>query len=836
MSKLILVFLTILGPRGDIPLTRWIDPLGRKPIKREEFEAKRRFLRERRMGTALMPSKSSNPLVDILVNTALYEEIQSSLEQFVSDLESEGYSVRIDTVSGGTPADIRSHLNLLLDQGLVGAIFIGNLPFAWYHMDEPGWGMTEEFPIDYYFMDLDGNWSDSNGDGFLDEHSGDREPEIWVGRLYADALTMSAEKRAIERYFQKNHAYRTGNLTLPDRALSLIDDDWIYWYDTVSLDLIFDTVDVLTNPYATTAEEYRNRLREGYSFVHIASHSSPWGHTFKPLNYGGTYFNFEIFPLNPRAFFYNLFSCSATRFVENDDIGNSYLYYSDYGLLVVGSTKTGAMYGYYEDFYGPLASGRTFGDAFKHWMTLHAEGDPGWNYGLCLLGDPTLTIIHSRASSPLGSAHAPGHSWPTEQVSTNDKTDAQASALYLSGDLYVTWSSGRKIRGDIMLRYLSDGVWSAPFMAAYDEMWDFFPVLTHRNGKPWIVWQSMRDDDHNIYAIEWEGSAFSDPIRITSDSAYDLTPDAVSLGDTAIAVAFLTWRNGNADIYLAIFGDSFFHPFPACSSSEAEMDPSLVIDDSGRLWLFYSRRTDVGWRIEGKYLEGITFSDPVVLSSSDGNDRFPDAALDSAGRLWVLWQEDDETSVALQSAYIENDSVHGPFTVCDEGLNYLPMIASGESALWACWTRDNGGDLDIYISSYTDSSGWLEPVAAVDTDHGEMWPDLLVVEDTLYIVYQSDASVNWDIYLTRIDPGGIGCREEEASGNKLKASTFFTGAVDLSALGIPEGASFEVYDVSGRKVHSGVRRNSHLYLEKTGIYFYRVEEESALKGRFLLLK
>ncbi len=96
--------------------------------------------------------------------------------------------------------------------------------------------------------------------------------------------------------------------------------------------------------------------------------------------------------------------------------------------------------------------------------------------------------------------------------------------------------------------------------------------------------------------------------------------------------------------------------------------------------------------------------------------------------------------------------------------------------------------------------------------------------------------MNWDIYLTRIDPGGIGCREEEASGNKLKASTFFAGAVDLSALGIPEGTFFEVYDVSGRKVYGSVRRNSHLYLENSGIYFYRVEEESALSGRFLLLK
>jgi len=113
---------------------------------------------------------------------------------------------------------LRSHLAGLSQ--LVGALFVGELPVAWYELD------GEEFPADIYFMDLNGTWQDSDRDGLFDGHSGDLNLEIWVGRLHARPLTWDDEVRLVRRYFAKNHLYRSGQLALPDRALAYVDDDW----------------------------------------------------------------------------------------------------------------------------------------------------------------------------------------------------------------------------------------------------------------------------------------------------------------------------------------------------------------------------------------------------------------------------------------------------------------------------------------------------------------------------------------------------------------------------------------------------------------------------------
>ncbi|MCK4427009.1 MAG: dockerin type I repeat-containing protein, partial [candidate division Zixibacteria bacterium] len=92
----------------------------------------------------------------------------------------------------------------------------------------------------------------------------------------------------------------------------------------------------------------------------------------------------------------NLFACSNSRYVENDDMGDWYIFQSTYGLLSVGSTKTGSMLCFY-DYYAPLGQGENFGEAFLSWCVDNIETCAGdwsrpWFYGMILLGDPTLKV------------------------------------------------------------------------------------------------------------------------------------------------------------------------------------------------------------------------------------------------------------------------------------------------------------------------------------------------------------------------------------------------------------------------------------------------------------
>jgi len=166
----------------------------------------------------------------VLVNSSLYGSIQSSLDQYVMDLTGEGYEVEVYTSSGGNPEDLRSFLQGKYALGLNGCLLVGDLPIAWYEIYmETGW--WDNFPFDLYYMDLNGTFEDTTSNGVYDSHTGDVSPEIWVGRLTASPLTFDGadEVSLLQNYFQKNHLYRRGLLSLDHRALIYVDDDWVPW-------------------------------------------------------------------------------------------------------------------------------------------------------------------------------------------------------------------------------------------------------------------------------------------------------------------------------------------------------------------------------------------------------------------------------------------------------------------------------------------------------------------------------------------------------------------------------------------------------------------------------
>jgi hypothetical protein len=390
---------------------RWMDPY-RKPITYQQYLERRNFTKDLEARLIYSSPKGDLPIC-IIINAVLEPQIHTSFSKFMLDLEMEGYQIYLYTATNnGDEVALR---NLLISEWnthrIKGAILIGDLAVPWYEMTEPpDWGGDYvQFPIDLYYMDLDGLWLDTDANGLYDAHLdgvADMEADIWVGRLFALNLTYysATEVAMMNNYFDKNHRFRTKELRLYDKALAYIDNDWyIYgWEDEVAL--AYPSTDAVTDPYQTTREDYMQRVRQStdnrYENLLICSHSSPWAHylvywTGSGWDYG-LFHNYEIEQIDVQVHFYNLFACSNCRFVEQDDMGDWYLFQSTYGLLSVGSTKTGSMLCFY-DFYTPLGQGASFGDAFLSWCINDMEtcaGDESrpWFYGMTLLGDPTLKI------------------------------------------------------------------------------------------------------------------------------------------------------------------------------------------------------------------------------------------------------------------------------------------------------------------------------------------------------------------------------------------------------------------------------------------------------------
>ncbi len=406
------------GP-GDIPVTRWVSPDETEPITYEEWRAVHPSTAFR-IGLVGGDSKADS-LVEVVVNTSLFDSLTFYLDpisgQYVHDLRAQGYGVRVDTAafsSGLADAEsLRAFFQSLYANDLAGVVLVGDLPVPWYQMMDNFGGPPydyEEFPIDLFYMDLDGIWEDTlrnsggslvpGSDSILDTHYGNMAADIWVGRLTVSPL--GDELALLRNYFDKDHAYRCGLLPLPDRALVYVDDDWYSsagrWSGNVGL--VYTDRTTVAHPETTIADDYRGRLTDNYEWISVFAHSSPEVHGFK-YNGGASWSWFwasEIPGIDPHGSFYNLFACSNARFVESGYMGGRYIFTDTYGLGAVGSTKTGSMLEF-QDFYYPLSEGKCLGDGLTEWFARWAEawGDTSrsWFYGMTMLGDPTLCVVDS---------------------------------------------------------------------------------------------------------------------------------------------------------------------------------------------------------------------------------------------------------------------------------------------------------------------------------------------------------------------------------------------------------------------------------------------------------
>ena len=834
---------------------KWIDPYRRQPIKYNTWKAEH-IMQDAptRITTVYKKSNQRGNVVDVVVNSGIYPDIAAQLDTFTNDLVSAGYSVQLDTISGMSHTTLRSHLAGI--SNIAGAIFVGEVPVAWFETN--GFGEWEEYPHDLYFSDLDGTYVDSDNDGIYDDHTGSVAPEIWVGRIYARNLTWDNEIRLLKDYFHKDHQYRVNGSPVPERALSFVDDDWSYWGNCY-LNLVYSNVVVENNDQQTTANEYRSQLTQGYEWVHICAHSSPWGHTFKDGSggYKGSVFNYEIFTLVPHALFYNLFACSGTRFVEENYSAGWYIFVDPYGLIAVGSTKTGSML-YFDDFYGPLGQqNMCIGDAFKSWFTTWGESDWDWFYGMDILGDPTLkpksqmalqhhNILSKTAkevknlnSSP---ANFPSIDWSgAEVVSPNFESDAFPKIVTnTDGKVWCVWESGRSPtngRSEIYSSYRSGGGWSNAMVVGPIYYWDYCPDIGIDNqNRPVAVWAGWPEGSYqyDLFYSVYNGSWSARQPIYQLDPAFDLKPTLIKDNDTGLL--WLSWesrRDVSLNIYACHFdGSNWSSPEAVTQNSADETTPQMVIDSTGNIWVFYARKNANVSEIWGSYYNGSIWVESGPISGTQKRAYRPSAAVDGNGKIWVSWQATgDGNSDIYLSSY--NGSIWSSpikLTSNPESDLFPDMAAQHNGAVWLVYQSKVAGDWDVYYSYCTDST-WSTPEPVLNISGADINPQITVSsDDEIWVVWQSYSTGNWEVMVTHTQ--GVGVIEGKKVLQKSHfgvSSTLFSK--DLKITTNRPDQVVDIYDIKGALIRSLQSNGDNIVLWSpgnipNGIYFVTLSDGS----------
>ena len=770
--------------------------------------------------------------IALVVASGMETPLEPELAQLATDLEAEGFNVTTHVMTGGTAADLRDWL--AGQTGLAGAILIGHLPEAWYESD---WGGPhEEYPIDLYLMDLDGTWTDADGDGILDGHSGDRAPEIWVGRIDAHAMEMGSEVDQLRDYLTANHLYRTGAMALPARALVFNDDDWSY-FGNCGLNDVYSTLDLYQSESQTTDDYYRDRLAYGYEFVHLMSHSSPWGHTFKtPGGYSGSVMAPEISQINPQTAFVQLFACSNARWTEPGCLGNWYLFGTDSGLLAIGSTKTGSMLEF-EEFYGPIGNGAIPGVAFRDWFTSVGIYDEDWHYGCVLLGDPTLRPLAGRrlTRGSMGGG-APGLDY--DAVSTSAESDCYPVAAASSDLACVAWLTGANGRLDLQARCFDGDSWSQVYTVDADEYWDVTPsVAFDENGQPWVAWGDFDYASYGYNVKVATGDAFYDVSTAAAGSGYDVDPSLV--WSDGMWLAWQVWRRGEGDVMVKRLDGGFPETYLSQEGVQ-DLSPEAAALN-GKLYVVWSTQGPQGGEISCSHGDQDGFSAPMPLSDAQFC-RAPSVAA-VGGQLVVAWQESGASSSIVVRIF--DGSSWGPSQVLDQSSEaplMAPSVGSGEEGEpVVLWQRGNGPDATLWASALTGSS-WSSPQQPVQPQ-GPAWSPAPTQAGIAWS--GTGGGDDWDIWFASWSSTGV--ESGEGAAEELRPTIVANPARESLLLASPTvaggAARVEIFDLAGRLLKStswsmdGSGLSMGLSRLPSGVYAVRVRRGTeSWTGRFTLLR
>lgn len=818
-------------PEG-VPL-QYMDARGRQPQSTRIGIESQRGVYTRLILEAPIVCGTDAEKVVLLVDAGVAAGIGEALDVFQADLTSEGYTVLVWMIDGGSASDIRADLQAEYALGsLKGAIAIGDIPTGWV---ENGYG---QYPIDAYLMDMNGTWNDPDSDGLFNSYSSGA-PEIWLGRLTPTFLTFGGSEELLNAYFARNHAYRNGMLPLPDRALAY---EEAFTGLTYYLDLLYTDVTRKNNPSTTNADDFKLELLNGYEWVHLISHSSPWGSSFHdgaPPEGGGTLNFFEVPPLDPQAFFYVLNCCSNGRWTEMDNLANSYIWTDSYGLAVLAQTKVDYTNDF-QEYYQSLADGSNLGDAFRVWLSANMSMEDG----AVLLGDPTLvprTSSTGAGLNPGGEGGFDSASWLDHTVTDNFHTQGSVDAYFDpdGGLLFAVSGTSDPVRANILATCFDGDSWASPMIVCQHEYWDWHPTVGGDGlGNVWTAWQSMRDnhEGYDIYLSLWNGSGWGSPQTMTTGDPYDVMP-ALSGGNGHTWLIWQKWQGGQPDIMGRMWtGTAWTTEAEISASDNSERSPDVAWNGTG-YGLVYQVKTDEGWAIGFRDApDSGPFGPEVLLSPPSDESRFPRIAGMPDGFV-VVWQRQDGGVMFSSNG---SGSWSAPELISGGDHCSRPSVTVDTSGnVLASWTANR---TTINVNTWN-GTVWTGVETAVTGDAVNQGMAVFNDLDVPWLVYGvRDEELHWNLHAATPDPlSAGGTQEGEMALSVVNSGTNPVGPSASFFIGASGPVWFMVFDMSGRVVHSSWAQPGNVTLDcealASGVYMVRVESEGSTAGtRFVRLR
>ena len=292
------------------------------------------------------------------------------------------------------------------------------------------------------------------------------------------------------------------------------------------------------------------------------------------------------------------------------------------------------------------------------------------------------------------------------------------------------------------------------------------------------VFLSNRPERLNIWAHQRSSSGeWSEPSEpLSLDFAYEGRPTAVRDGEGTIWLFYHTLRKGQWDIWYKTYREDreerWTPSLPLINGATINKYPSSVFHD-GSLWVFWTAYDEIerSWSIECQVRDGGGWSECESLPfGNDGVERrHAFAVVDDAGKLWLFWLE--RAGIRWQLKYNQySDGVWGstitfpldggqdPRVDVDFFVLFHPTEGP-DGRLWVFWARQEPtGEPDqmrwilvyrIKANFNLDATGWgnIQSFSTLPPEYHDREPSAFVnAEGNIELFWSSNRDGSWSIW------------------------------------------------------------------------------------------
>ncbi|GAE89349.1 hypothetical protein [Acetivibrio straminisolvens] len=357
-----------------------------------------------------------------------YDYLKDAVHTYVYDtINLENYHTKIITVANSndvlnlnadyicdTPDELKEVIRAYYNKGYEGFVLIGSHPFiptAFVVANGDDAGTV--YPSDLFYADMD-DWGSPDSNGRYSEATASNlykyAPEMFFGRISAGGSSNGnyyTESLKITEYLNKLHNFRInqGNLTpeQSSRTLVLKDDDWSVFKENTTMSKLGKEIYAIYDNSLSSSETLVSELQKGYKFIYECFHSNNVRHYIDEYpndqHQVDTSFDYNVVRnINPKVNYINLFNCSSCKYINSngnpmDNLGEAYLFDSDYVINVTGSYDTWGLLPDYQ-YWDQIAENEPIGVALRDLLTRESVNQNLYWYQLdmqrcALFGDPT---------------------------------------------------------------------------------------------------------------------------------------------------------------------------------------------------------------------------------------------------------------------------------------------------------------------------------------------------------------------------------------------------------------------------------------------------------------